>query len=53
MLRSAKMKQIVFAWLSLPFIALAAEPDGARFDAHAAERFARLALACVTKEYPN
>ena len=25
----------------------------ARFDAHAAERFAKLALACVHKEYPN
>src|SRR5205085_7676571 len=24
-----------------------------QFDAHAAERFAKLALACVHKEYPN
>jgi len=53
MLRSAKMKQIVFALFSAPLIALAGEPEAARFDAHAAERFARLALACVNKEYPN
>ena len=30
-----------------------ANPSVARFDAHAAERFAKLALACVHKEYPN
>src|ERR1043166_4415806 len=28
-------------------------PHAAEFDAHAAERFANLALACVHKEYPN
>src|SRR5262249_37687449 len=28
-------------------------PARGAFDAHAAERFARLALACVHKEYPN
>jgi hypothetical protein len=28
-------------------------PRSAGFDAHAAERFAKLALACVHKEYPN
>jgi DUF2891 family protein len=29
------------------------KPLGGVFDAHAAERFAKLALACVHKEYPN
>jgi len=28
-------------------------PSAEAFDAHAAERFAKLALACVHKEYPN
>src|SRR5947208_3069596 len=28
-------------------------PTGSAFDAHAAERFANLALACVHKEFPN
>ena len=31
----------------------AAESSSGAFDAHAAERFAKLALACVHKEYPN
>jgi Protein of unknown function (DUF2891) len=31
----------------------ATKPSGGAFDAHAAERFAKLALACVHKEYPN
>src|ERR1700730_6880865 len=30
-----------------------ASPSAGRFDAKAAERFAKLALACVHKEYPN
>src|SRR5438067_8613671 len=30
-----------------------AKPSGIGFDAHAAERFAKLALECVRKEYPN
>jgi Protein of unknown function (DUF2891) len=30
-----------------------AKPSGGAFDAHAAERFAKLALECVRKEYPN
>src|SRR5262249_33366310 len=30
-----------------------ADPSAGGFDAHAAERFAKLALACVHKEYPN
>jgi hypothetical protein len=29
------------------------KPSGGTFDVHAAERFAKLALACVHKEYPN
>src|SRR5205814_4399249 len=32
---------------------LAAAIEEASFDAKAAERFAKLALACVAKEYPN
>ena len=30
-----------------------ANPSSGGFDVHAAERFAKLALACVEKEYPN
>ena len=30
-----------------------AESESPKFDAAAAERFAKLALACVAKEYPN
>jgi hypothetical protein len=30
-----------------------AKPSGEAFDAHAADRFAKLALQCVHKEYPN
>ncbi len=37
----------------LPSIAAAAENSVPKFDAAAADRFARLALACVDKEYPN
>src|SRR5258708_35285372 len=45
----------------VPAMALAAEtrasatadPSAGGFDARAAERFAKLALACVHKEYPN
>jgi hypothetical protein len=49
-----RMKTLVCVLLSLPSIAAtAAENSGPKFDAAAAERFARLALACVDKEYPN
>jgi len=51
------------ALLLIPSIGLAADniaprfatanPSSGGFDVHAAERFARLALACVAKEYPN
>src|SRR5258707_1866458 len=55
------MKNLLFAHMLVPAMALAAEtPDSATadpsaggFDAKAAERFAKLALACVHKEYPN
>src|SRR5436190_10440334 len=61
-LQSAKVKNILCILLLVPVVAFAAEiplsgtttekasPD---FDAAAAERFAKLALACVHKEYPN
>jgi hypothetical protein len=47
------MKRFIGVALLMPFAALAAEKDSPKFDAAAAERFARLALACVEKEYPN
>src|SRR5947207_18219 len=57
------MKMVLCIWLIISGIAFAAdfEPKGplaaateeASFDAKAAERFAKLALACVHKEYPN
>ena len=48
------MKKMLFAaLLTLPLLSRAAENPPPKFDAHAAERFARLALACVQKEYPN
>jgi Protein of unknown function (DUF2891) len=54
----------VCAFLTAPLLCVAAEhatlqksatanPSAEGFDAHAAERFAKLALACVHKEYPN
>jgi hypothetical protein len=43
----------VFALLMFSSISVAAENAAPKFDAHAAERFAKLALACVGKEYPN
>src|SRR5450631_275357 len=46
------MKILVWVLLLLPSIA-AAEDSAPKFDAAAAERFARLALACVDKEFPN
>jgi hypothetical protein len=48
------MKALVCVLLSLPLVvATAAENSAPKFDAAAAERFARLALACVDQEYPN
>src|SRR5437773_4397336 len=42
-----------FALLLIPSISVAADNVTPKFDAHAAERFAKLALTCVEKEYPN
>jgi hypothetical protein len=57
------MKRVVLLVLLVPLICFAEEkgspkftatnPSSSGFDAVAAERFARLALACVAKEYPN
>ena len=48
------MKILAHVLILLPSaIATAAENPAPKFDATAAERFARLALACVDKEYPN
>src|SRR6266566_4264463 len=47
------MKGFFFALLLIPLISVAADNVPPKFDAHFAERFAKLALACVEKEYPN
>ena len=47
------MKIFPAALAFLLLLSLAAENPIPQFGAHAAERFARLALACVHKEYPN
>src|SRR5207245_3309775 len=55
------MKNLLFVLLLVPAMARAAQtpasttaaPSAGGFDARAAERFAKLALACVHKEYPN
>src|SRR5437667_597321 len=49
------MKNLFGALLLLPLSTTAAAEKNVapKFDVHAAERFARLALACVEKEYPN
>ena len=44
---------VFFVCLLAPLIATAADNPAPAFDAKAAERFAKLALACVHKEYPN
>jgi hypothetical protein len=60
----SRLKYFVCAFLIAPMIGVAAEDVALQesatvnssqggFDAHAAERFAKLALACVHKEYPN
>jgi hypothetical protein len=43
----------VILFLSATTIAIAQENTTATFDANAASRFAKLALACIEKEYPN
>jgi hypothetical protein len=47
------MKSFLSILILFPAICAAAETAAPAFDAKAAERFARLALACVHKEYPN
>src|SRR5437870_13420369 len=46
------MKSFLSILILAPGIAFAAD-ETSTFDAKAAERFAKLALACVDKEYPN
>ena len=50
-LESIHMKKLVCLLLMAPGIAVAVQEP--QFDSAAAERFAKLALACVQKEYPN
>src|SRR5205807_2262403 len=48
------MRILTIALILFPLFTLAAENTSApTFDSAAAERFAKLALACVHKEYPN
>src|SRR5206468_13010846 len=47
------MKSFLSILILLPAICAAAETAASAFDVKVAERFARLALACVHKEYPN
>src|SRR4030095_1535253 len=57
------LQKLVCALVAVPLLCAAedaahrksrdASPSVGSFDAHAAERFAKLALECVRKEYPN
>ena len=47
------MKALICILAALPTISGTAENAAPKFDAAAAERFAKLALECVHKEYPN
>jgi hypothetical protein len=58
------LQKLVCALVTVPLLFVAAEdaahqtspetkPSSEAFDVHASERFAKLALACVHKEYPN
>src|SRR5438045_6012449 len=60
----SRLKNFVCALAAAPLLGIAAEdaghqkrgepnPPAHEFDAYAAERFAKLALGCVRKEYPN
>src|SRR5881275_1383186 len=55
MRRLRGVKPFIFALILISLISAAEEEEDTApgFDVHAAERFARLALACVEKEYPN
>ena len=48
-----RRKLFLAVGLFFPLISISAEDKSPEFDAAAADRFARLALACVHKEYPN
>ena len=59
-----RLRNLICAFLATPCFCVAAEdatpsknpeadPSGGGFDAHTAERFGKLALACVHKEFPN
>src|SRR6478672_4031160 len=47
------MKKLFPVLLALTLASMAAEDAAPKFDEQAAERFVRLALACVHREYPN
>ena len=47
------IRRELFLSMLLPVVAIRAQDAPAAFNAKAAERFAKLALACVGKEYPN
>jgi hypothetical protein len=47
------MKRFLPILLLMPSVAVTATNTALTFDEKAAERFAKLALACVGKEYPN
>ena len=47
------MKKLFPVLLALILASMAAEDAAPKFDEQAAERFVRLALACVHREYPN
>jgi hypothetical protein len=47
------MKRFLTILLLMPLVAAAATNTASTFDEKAAERFAKLALACVGKQYPN
>jgi hypothetical protein len=53
MLGSNPLRILAFILLLLPVLSLSAADSAPKFDAVAAERFAKLALECVHKEYPN
>src|SRR5437867_2248838 len=52
-IKSASMKYLVSAFLLMSILGTTATDVPPTFDAATAERFAKLALACVEKEYPN
>src|ERR1043166_4975254 len=55
-IRNSPMKSLRYALFLFPAIALSAEQSASsfpQFDVAAAERFAKLALDCVGKQYPN